>query len=74
MIHVEFRCVACNKAMSFDEKMDSYGCCPRCGHTNPSTVCDCTKHPYTLAKKRTGRPWWKLWKPAFTTIRIYKEQ
>lgn len=71
---VEYRCVACKKAMTWDEMMDSLGCCQRCGHTSGHTVCDCTKHPYALAKKRTGRPWWQFWKPAFVAVRIYKQQ
>lgn len=52
-------CVDCGKELTWNEKVDSHGCCPHCGHTVPGTIVETRALPLLEQIKKKGNdiPW-----------------
>ena len=49
-----WRCISCDEEVTFRMKMNSHGCCPFCGHTNPGSVMACTETAEIVPPLRTA--------------------
>lgn len=52
-------CEKCEHHLNRNQIMYGGGCCPYCGHTCMSTICDYIKKSFKVFRIE---PWWKFWK------------
>jgi len=67
MWQTAYFCVDCAEEMTWDQMMNSHGCCPYCGYKGPNadTVVDTYERSYKMVRIA---PWWKLCAPQFKQI------
>lgn len=56
-----YLCISCRGYLTFDQKMDSHGVCPKCGYTDESCVTVC--RTYQEVGCWRGRWIWRRWFP-----------
>lgn len=53
-----FFCRACEKQLTWRQKMESHGVCPLCGTQSGQNIVTCETRSFFVEYQ----PWWKFWK------------
>lgn len=71
--YANFRCVACHKSLTVEERRYTDGMCPACGHIGEQATTIVATYRVKIRKTQIN-PAWKFWLPTYALQQVNKEK